>query len=88
MNSVRGHEQITLRSKDEEGSSMFLLTSDSCNNTHANTLSDNIMVLTGSPHAQVYTIKLVALNTKHRRMLLRQSLHATTTKDKMQVAVL
>lgn len=78
---------ITLRSKDEEGSSMFLLPSDSCNHTRANTLSDSITLPNGSPHAQVYTIKLVALNTEYRCMLLRQSLRAIITENKMPTVV-
>lgn len=61
-------DQSTLTSMEDEASSMFLLASDSCNNTHTNALNDKVTVLNEHTRAYGYASKLAqaALNIEAR----------------------
>lgn len=69
------HNQSTLTSMEDEASSMFLLASDSCNNTHTDTLSDKVKVLNEHRQAHVSTNKIAqaTLNIEACRFFQRDT---------------
>lgn len=88
---------FTFSSMEDEAPSMCLLASDSCNNTH----TGKVTLLNGNLTAHVYTTKMPTSNAGHPSMLpipkshrkthsvnASQSLHANTTKARVQADTL